>query len=492
MRILVGQRWQNGYLDPWKGPGERRITVRRWVIVEELDDLYVAQPFDVRRLIDYGREVGPVEVARKVMSRLAESDRNAKFAACGLGVDVENDETVAFFAPCVARCVERVVLPAGLVWPADEVPSNGIELAVARGDAFRRWSGWLRGCGRPLEDLGELEQHVRDVLGIPATEHHTLDSTPITEQRGESVEGQRLKASVFGYGHYVRSMVLSSLPPEIEVVKVHELDPLLAPDSFPSVDTCPHFRDDERPDVTFVAGFHHTHAPLAAEALARGSFVISEKPLATTSEQLDQLLDAWVEPSRYFAAFQRRFMVANDWVREDLQPSPDDPMSFHAMVHEVSLPERHWYHWPSSGSRMLSNGCHWVDHFLWLNDFAQPTDSRARRGPNGELIAELTLDNGAFFTLTLTDRGSDRLGVREHTELRVRDRTAVIEDMSSYVCEGPRGVLRREKFHRFASHRDMYQHFASRIIEGAAGDSRSSVETSSRTVLELEAHLEQA
>jgi len=141
VRILVGQTWHNGYLDPWQGPGERRITVRRWVIVEELDDLYVAQPFDLRRLIDYGREVGPVEVARKVMSRLAESDRNAKYAACGLGVDVDNGEPVAFFAPCVLRCVERVVVLAELVWPVDEAFSSGIELAVARGDAFRRWSG---------------------------------------------------------------------------------------------------------------------------------------------------------------------------------------------------------------------------------------------------------------------------------------------------------------------------------------------------------------
>lgn len=490
MKILIGQRWQSGYLDPWKAAGERRIAVRRWVVVEELDDLFVAQPLDVRRLIDYGREVGPVEVARKVMSRLAESDRNAKFAACGLGVDVDNHEPVAFFAPCVARCVERVVLPPELVWPADEIPEGGIEFAAARGDDFRQWSGWLRGCGETLEQLDELEQRVRDAVGILPTERFDIEPTPVAERRGEPVEGQRLKASVFGYGHYVRSIVLSSLPPEIEVVTVHELDPLLAPDSFPSVDTCPHLRDDEHPDVTFVAGFHHSHAPLAAVALQRGSYVISEKPLATTAEQLETLLDAWADSSRYFAAFQRRYMIANDWALEDLSPSVDDPMSYHALVHEVSLPDRHWYHWPSSGSRMLSNGCHWVDHFLWLNDFSAPADSRARRGPNGELIAELTLENGAFFTLTLTDRGSDRLGVREHTELRVRDRTAILEDMSSYTCEGPRGVLRREKFHRLAAHRDMYQLFAARIVAGEAGDSKASVEASIRTVLNLEAQLE--
>lgn len=137
----------------------------------------------------------------------------------------------------------------------------------------------------------------------------------------------------------------------------------------------------------------------------------------------------------------------------------------------------------------MSNGCHWVDHFLWLNDFSPVEESRCRRGPNDEILAELVLENGAFFTLTLTHRGSDRLGVREHTEVRVGDRTAVIEDMSSYVAEGPRGVIRREKFPKLAAHRAMYADFARRIVAGEGGDSRESVEASTRAVLRLEAEL---
>lgn len=489
MRVLIDDGWRGGFLDYWCGPGEHRIEVRRWVIVEQLRDLFIEQSYDLRRLIDYGREIGPVEVARKVMSRLSESHRNEKVAAAGLGVDLATGEPVAFFAPCVPRCVERVVVPPQLCWPAPSVPDM-LEFAIALDQRFAAWSGWTRESGRAFVRLRELETLVREVVeDAHATDIFPIDLTPVMERRGEPVEGSRLKASVFGYGHYVRTIVMPSIPAEIEVVTVHELDPVLAPDCFPAVDTSPHFRDDEHPDIAFVAGYHHTHAPHAAEALRRDSAVVIEKPLATTPAQLDDLLAAWSASSRCFAGFQRRFIAANRWISKDLSPTVDNPLSYHALVHEVSLPARHWYNWPRSGSRLLSNGCHWIDHFLWLNDFVDVVDKRAHRGPNDEIVVELTLENGAYFTLTLTDRGSDRLGVREHTELRVRDRTAVIEDGNSYRSEGPRGVIRRERFHRLAAHREMYETFARRIVAGEPGDSRRSIEQSARVALDLEAML---
>lgn len=488
MWILIGERWRAGFLDPWKAPGERRLQVRQWVIVQRLEDLYLPQPYDVRRVIDYAREVGPVEVARKVLSRLSETWRNDKVAACGVGVDVDTGERRMFFAPCAPRGVERVVVPDALCWPADAIPET-FQLGEALDPRFDRWAGWTRESGRPLDALDELEALVAEhsCATYPSVEFGAPST--VEERRGERVEGRRIHASVFGYGHYVRSVVLPSIPPEIEVVTVHELDPVLAPDSFPCVDTCPLLRDDEVADVVFVAGFHRSHAPIATEALRRGAVVICEKPLATTVDQLEDLLAVWTASTRFFASFQRRFLAANTWVVEDLGWSKSDPMSYHALVHEVSLPLGHWYHWPNAGSRMLSNGCHWVDHFLWLNDFSPVDKLEARRGPNGELMCELVLENGSFFTLTLTDRGSDRLGVREHTELRVRDRTAVIEDMSHYVCEGPRGVIRQEKFPRLQAHRAMYAEFARRIIAGEPGDTREQVERTARTVLQLELEL---
>lgn len=499
MKILVGEDWADGFLDPWCGPRDVRITVKCWQNVEQLDDLYFEREPSFRTLIDYGREVGPVEVARKVLSRLSEGARNQKYAAIGLGEVIdgagfEPGETVAFFAPCVPRCVERVVLVPELVWPVDEqLPEEDLQFSERLSDRFRTWSAWRPESGAGLVDIDTLAERVFECL-TTAVADRTLPLDPpsavVERQLASPVRStQGLSACLLGFGHYARTIILPSVPAGIDVQAVHELDPLMAPDDFTLVDTAPDLRDDEHYDVVFVAGYHASHARIAAQALERGAWVVSEKPLATTHNGLRMLRDVFGESSRYFAGFHRRYSTVNDWIFADLRPTDNNPLSYHSIVHEVELPARHWYQWPASGSRLLSNGCHWVDHFLFLNGFAEVARSDVRRGPHGTIVCTMELVNGAFFSLTLTDRGSDRLGVREHTEIRVKDATVRIDDFKEYEAEGPNGLIRREKFHKLAAHRAMYASIGARILNGSAGDTLDSVQRSSLAVLDLEEQL---
>lgn len=500
MRILVDDRWEDAYLDYWCAPGEVRLQVRRWLNVEELDGLYFQfEPrSSLRRLWDYSREVGPVEVARKVASRLSERGRNRKFVALGIGEVVGGEfegEVRAFVAPCHPECCERVALPESLTtrWdedrpPRDELRLARIDAAVELPDELR---GWQRESGRVLEPTSWMTEVTDALRAVDWSSVRRLEgaATPVRERRtGETPGRDAVRSTLFGRGHYARTVVVPNLPDGIELSSVHELDPVLSAQS-PVTDTAPRLREDERPDAVFVAGYHATHAPIACDALRRGARVVSEKPLATTSGQLAELLDAWVEPSRYFAGFHRRHAPYNAWIREDLSPARGDPLSYHCIVHEVSLPPNHWYRWPSSGSRLLSNGCHWIDHFLFLNDFEDVRAADARR-VGEEVVATIELANGAAFTMTLTDRGSDRLGTREHTELRVADRTAVIEDGGSYRAEDGERLIRREKFHKLAAHAAMYRSIGERLIRGEPGDSRRSVRQSAELVLRLERSLD--
>jgi predicted dehydrogenase len=498
VRILVDDLWEDRFLDYWCGPGEVRLQVRVWWNVAELNDLYFEYPprKSLRKLWDYGREVGPVDLARKVVSRLSETERNRKFVAIGIGELVDQPETLrAFVAPCHPACCERVVVPEALTAPWSGQPITEGSLRLVRGHVdleIPDWLyGWQRESGAEPGDQRDLMTAVNKRLQkVDGEVFETLEVGPseVTERRSPS-HCDGLHAVLFGWGHYARTCVVPNLPPEIEVCAVHELDAVLS--SVEAItDTAPVLRDHEPCDVGLIAGYHGTHAPLAAEALRRGAWAVSEKPIATTMEQLDELMQAWVEPSRYFAGFHRRYAPYNEWLRKDLAPSVRDPISYHCIVHEVSLPQRHWYRWPSSGSRLLSNGCHWIDHFLFLNDFAAVDTADAREVGRGEVVVAIELTNGATFTMTLTDRGSDRLGTREHTEVRVADRTAVIEDGRSYRAEDGERLIRREKFHKLAAHAAMYRSIGERIVGGEPGDSRRSVEASARLVLRLEDLLE--
>ena len=108
---------------------------------------------------------------------------------------------------------------------------------------------------------------------------------------------------------------------------------------------------------------------------------------------------------------------------------------------------------------------------------------------NGDVIVFIELLNGAVFSMTLTDEGSSRIGVREYIELKANCRTVYIQDGTRYVSEDSRRVLRRLSAKRLAAHTRMYRTIASRMSEGLPGDSKESLDSSCRMVLLLEEKL---
>ncbi|MDQ6948751.1 MAG: Gfo/Idh/MocA family oxidoreductase, partial [Actinomycetota bacterium] len=297
--------------------------------------------------------------------------------------------------------------------------------------------------------------------------------------------------TIFGFGNYVKTMVIPAFERFFPVVRIHELDPWqIGPSSGRpwSWDTSPSFGDEETADVVVIAGYHHHHVPLALEAIRRKArAVIIEKPIATTDSDLQALSEA-MEASTVpvFCAFQRRYSPFNHFVRKDLATQPGEPVSYLATVFEVNLPPLHWYTWPNSRSRLTSNGCHWIDHFLFLNDFSPLADVRASSPDEYTTLATLSLENGATLVLTLTSRGSHRLGVRDHCELRAGSRTVVISDGSRYKAESSSRPLRYRRTHRYAAHEAMYRSFGERIVVGAPGDTVASVRSSGQGVLQAE------
>jgi predicted dehydrogenase len=300
---------------------------------------------------------------------------------------------------------------------------------------------------------------------------------------------------VFGCGHYVKTAVLPNLRPFLEIDEIHEIDPVqIGPVNSGSVifDTSPELSETDDHDVVVAAGYHHTHMPLALAALERGKYAVVEKSLVVDDSQLEALEQALRRSGRkLFAGFQRRYTPLNDWARADLCVTKGDPLSYHALVYHVPLPSRHWYRWPIAKSRLVSNGRHWVDHFLYLNGYAQPYDWDVTVGVDGQINCSVSLENGAFFTLVMPNQGSPRLGVRELVELRTADGMARIYDGPRYVAEmGDR--VRHRRICKLGPYKTMYGEFGRRITEGRPADSIESVTVSARLMLNLGARLSAA
>jgi predicted dehydrogenase len=515
MKVRLCGEWSHLYLLLALGAGEVRVEVRALVNLESLRDVYLVRPRSVRMLWNYVREVGPGAVWRRVRSRMAESGRNEKYVSCGVGRVVEAPaggpapgSEVVFLAPSHPSCAERLVLPPELVAPAGggEAPVRDgavlhLDASAAPGDGWwRALRGWNPESGAPLEPgacaalLRRAAQALRGA-GWGGAEALPVDAVPGVAERvpaAAPVRDARRTAVLFGYGNYAKVMLLPHVERFLRLGAVHEIDPTQLPrERRPDVawDTSGGLRDDERPDAVLIAGYHHTHAPLAVEALRRGAYAVVEKPLVTTRAQLDALEQAIRAAPRLFACFQKRYLPFNDLAREDLGVGPGDPVNYHCVVYEIPLPELHWYRWPSSRTRLVSNGCHWIDHFLFLNGFSEPRGWDLAAGPDGTLNVTVVLENGAFFSMVLTDRGSERIGMQEHVELRAGDRTVRIENGADYFAESTTRVLRRARANRLDAYGIMYRSIARAVAEGRPGDTAESVLVPSRLVLALEERL---
>jgi predicted dehydrogenase len=480
------------------------ISVCQWVTLKRLQGLYFERPKSVGLVLDYIGQIGFRATLAKIVSRTAERFRNEKYLSVGIGRAVGSEycgRTVFFIAPCHPRFVDRISLPPELVGPIDnlgemcvapdvvkfrDLSASGAEDIAALADL----GGWNPDSGVPPGNVDWCR--VRDVIRQCADGRRY----PLTEQLVATTAAAHVApsglvvATLFGYGNYAKTVILPNLPKDLTVRRIHEIDPLQVPlkrDPAVTWSTSPDLSADDQGSVVFIAGYHHSHGSLAVAALAGNKDCVVEKPLVTSRAQLAELDLALQKSSgRYFACFQKRYSRFNDWARSDLGVKAGDPINYHAIVYEVPLPDKHWYRWASSRSRLVSNGCHWVDHFLFLNEWSEPQRWDVQAAADGTLSVFISLRNGACMTMTLTDIGSERIGVQDHIQLRAGRVTVRLNNDSDYVAEDSSRILRRSRINKMTTYRDMYAQIGRKIVAGSPGDSRQSILSSASLVLDLE------
>ena len=523
MKVLLGDEWKAGFLDYYCGSREYRIQVLAWVNLERLEGVYFVRSRSLRLVWNYLREVGPTEVLRKISSRSQERYRNEKYVSCGLGRVIESadevrvpiGQAVAFLAPNHPPCVERIVLPTELIITVDQsdippLPSQSIlyQPALEDGtkvdcwwDDLRAWSVYsgktisrstsTETMKKVLECLCQVNWH--DAKHLDVDEQCAVKENKKSKGYKNSKTKTAKRAVLFGYGNYAKTIIIPNIKPYFSLDCIHELDPTQIPtesDISMRWNTSPNPRSREDCDVFLIAGFHHTHTPLAIYALQRGAYAVVEKPIVVDDVQLAELLTVMQSSTgQLWSCFHKRYLPLNKLAVYDLNINRGDPVSYHCIVYEVPLPELHWYRWPNSKSRLVSNGCHWIDHFLYLNDFCEVRSCALMVAQDGTINCSVSLENGAFFTMVLTDKGSERIGVQDYIELRANGVTVRMINGSCYVAEGRDRIIRKKRINKMQSYKVMYRQIGQKIVDGTEGDSVQSVRVSSELIMALENRL---
>ncbi len=512
MKILSQNNWKDGYLDYHRGPNDFRIKVLAIKNLEKIEESYVVRPRSAKMVWNYLLKFGPTAVFRKIKSRISEEARNEKYISCGIGEVIETPETdmlltgekVVFILPSHPAIVERIVLPKFLFTNAQKelmkiTPRKIKHLFLNKNNSNAWWSvlrEWSLHSTSSLENEVSsklLENAKLEIEGgnwSEAKEYLTSDNNFVSEfKQGTQSKSLRKKAILFGLGNYAKVQIIPNIKKYINLIGIHEIDPTQIPSNFKvsRIDTSPSPRENENYDALFIAGYHHTHTPIAIDALQKNKYAVAEKPIVVNREQLNNLVKAMDnKKSKFFAGFHKRYSPFNSLALVDLNVKNGDPIDYHCIAYEVPYPKYFWYNWPISKGPITANGCHWIDHFLYLNNWSKPAKLELFLAKNMTTNTTIYLENGAIFTMTLTEQGSSYIGVQDYVELRIKNKTAKIIDDSKYISEGGEGVIRKKSINKMKNYRLMYENISERIANDKEGDSLISVKTSTEAMLDLE------
>ncbi len=128
---------------------------------------------------------------------------------------------------------------------------------------------------------------------------------------------------------------------------------------------------DEAVDAVVIATPHATHEAIAVEAALAGKHVLLEKPMATSLEACDRILDAVEQAGVTLAVghvtqFSGAYRLAKEML--DAGELGDVVAGLSTMRKRWHEPNRRWWHLDRSegGGVLLTGGLHAVDRLTWL------------------------------------------------------------------------------------------------------------------------------
>ena len=481
------------------------IYVEGWLKYYPVEKQYIQYDKSPLIILNYIKRVGIKSVYKKIISRLSEKNRNKKFYGVGYGRVYNNQnktfssEYFLFIGLNKSINWNFIVVPEflsiniGQISEKIQLDTSILNKTLEEIHQFSAWTSYS-GIDIPKElfynALVTLHKHIRH---RPDIKVKLSSESPVFSNEFKIKLNDKkniITGTIFGLGNYAKNYIIPNVSKYIKVKKIHEIDPdqfdFLKTQSIQyELSTSPIPSKDDSSNVWFIAGYHHTHSLIAIEALRRGVIPVIEKPLASNMKDFERFKTFINSSSKsnYFVCFHRRYSKFNEYLKRDFLPHI--PIDFHCIVFEIPLPKNHWYNWPNSGSRLVSNGCHWIDYFLFLNNYSNVVDKKIWNPHDTDLIVQIKLENNAIFNMSLTDKGSTRIGVRDYIELRQINTTVTIKDSEFYFCEKGNRIVRSVRINPQNAYKRMYNEISNRIFNGSNGDSIESL-LSTRLTLELE------
>ena len=241
--------------------------------------------------------------------------------------------------------------------------------------------------------------------------------------------------------------------------------------------------NDEHINTVFIATRHNLHADLVVKCLEAGKHVFVEKPLATTEDDLQRVIEAYQRSDKQLlTGFNRRFSEPLKTLKQYFG-NLKSPISVHYRVNAGFLPRDHWTQdLVEGGGRLIGEGCHFIDTIQYLTGsepvrvFAELVPSEVRENWN----ITIRFENGSVGVIQYLCNG-DKLYPKERIEIFGGNRIGIMENFKEVILS-EQGAKRVREFGGGKGHKEEIAAFLNAIKTGTpAIDFRSQVLTTLAT-----------
>ena len=168
---------------------------------------------------------------------------------------------------------------------------------------------------------------------------------------------------------------LKTMPELVNICGVYDIKPernqLARERGFFAYDSLEALLNDEKVELVTIAVPNDLHMPLAIEAMKRGKHVISEKPVADSSDELQAMIDASQEYNRLFSVHQNRRWDEDYLMMKKIfdEGTLGEVFSIESRVHGSRGVPGDWRNKKRHGGGMILDwGVHLIDQMLQMVD----------------------------------------------------------------------------------------------------------------------------
>lgn len=229
---------------------------------------------------------------------------------------------------------------------------------------------------------------------------------------------------------------------------------------------------DPEIDLVLVTTRHNLHAQMVLECIKAGKSVFVEKPLAIKENDLQSIINAYVDNNvNISVGFNRRFAPLAQKMKS-LLGSNQAPISIIATMNAGYIPADVWVHdMEVGGGRILGEACHYIDLCTYLSGSKVISVCVNAMGQNPQENTDnatilLKYENGTNAVINYFSNGSKAYS-KERVEVFSQERTLIMDNWRKLQGYGFKGFSKMST-KQDKGHFNQFQNLVNQQIQGGS------------------------